>query len=136
MIDETNTTVDWERHSGEILILPVGAMEQHSAHLPLATDNIQVMHFADLLARDLDAALLPGLSICTSLEHTGFRGSFTLRPETLMQIINNILDLSKIEVGKLTLESVPFSIRDLVADTLKILGIRAHQKDLSLAVVC
>ncbi|MCZ6634460.1 MAG: ATP-binding protein [bacterium] len=52
--------------------------------------------------------------------------------ETLMQIINNILDLSKIEVGKLSLESIPFHIRDLVQDTIKILGICAHQKHLNL----
>ena len=92
MIDGTNTTVDWQRHPTDILILPVGAFEQHSVHLPLATDTLQANHFAKLVAEDLNAALLPTIAIATSMEHTGYRGSFSLRPETLMQIVRDIAD--------------------------------------------
>jgi len=53
--------------------------------------------------------------------------------EALLGIINDILDFSKIEAGKLSLEEIPFSIRDSVGDTLKSLGVRAHHKDLELA---
>ena len=92
MIDGNDTTVDWQRHDGEVCILPVGAFEQHSAHLPLDTDNIEADHFGRILAEDLDATLLPTLRFATSLEHTGFRGTVTLRPETAMRVIRDIAD--------------------------------------------
>ena len=41
--------------------MPVGAFEQHSSHLPLETDNIEVEYFARFAARELNAALLPTL---------------------------------------------------------------------------
>jgi signal transduction histidine kinase/DNA-binding response OmpR family regulator len=50
--------------------------------------------------------------------------------DSLMLIINDILDFSKIEAGKLTLETVDFGLRRLVADTIKPLAVRADQKNL------
>ncbi len=52
--------------------------------------------------------------------------------ESLLGIINDILDFSKIESRHLELETVPFAIRDLLADTVRPLGFRAHQKGLEL----
>jgi len=52
--------------------------------------------------------------------------------ESLMLIINDILDFSKIEAGKLTLDDVAFSVRRLLADTIKPLAVRADQKGLEL----
>ena len=52
--------------------------------------------------------------------------------EALLTILNDILDFSKIESRKLELESVPFSLRDTVADALKPLVVRARQKGLEL----
>ncbi len=53
--------------------------------------------------------------------------------ESLMTIINEILDFSKIESGKLTLEKIPFSLRDFVGNTMKSLALRAHSSNLELA---
>lgn len=50
----------------------------------------------------------------------------------LMTVINDILDFSKIEAGKLALETVPFSLRDSLAHSLKPLLLRAEQKGLYL----
>ncbi|HTR35093.1 MAG TPA: response regulator [Bryobacteraceae bacterium] len=50
----------------------------------------------------------------------------------LMGVINDILDFSKIEAGKLELESVPFSLRELVAQTGKAVVLRADQKGIEL----
>jgi signal transduction histidine kinase len=50
----------------------------------------------------------------------------------LMTVINDILDFSKIEAGKLDLETVNFSLRESLAQTLKPLSIRAQQKGLGL----
>lgn len=50
----------------------------------------------------------------------------------LLAIINEILDFSKIEAGKLTLETMPFNLRDLIEDTLTMLAPAAHQKPIEL----
>ncbi len=52
--------------------------------------------------------------------------------EALLEIINDILDFSKIEAGKLELETIPFELRESLGETMKTLGIRAHQKGLEL----
>jgi len=52
--------------------------------------------------------------------------------DSLLGIINEILDFSKIEAGKLVLDSIPFNLRDLIEDTLTILGPAAHAKHLEL----
>jgi signal transduction histidine kinase/ActR/RegA family two-component response regulator len=54
--------------------------------------------------------------------------------DALMHIINDILDFSKIEAGKLTLESIDFGLRTLVADVMKPFALRADQKGLPLIV--
>src|SRR5438067_4815449 len=50
--------------------------------------------------------------------------------DALLGILNDILDFSKIEMRKLELESIPFSVRDHLAELLKPLALRAEQKDL------
>jgi signal transduction histidine kinase/CheY-like chemotaxis protein len=52
--------------------------------------------------------------------------------ESLLQLINDVLDLSKIEAGKLDLEVIAFDPRQLVADTMRLIGWGATQKGLDL----
>ena len=54
--------------------------------------------------------------------------------ESLMFIINDILDFSKIEAGKLTLETVDFGLRKVIAEAVKPLALRADQKGLELMI--
>jgi two-component system sensor histidine kinase/response regulator len=51
---------------------------------------------------------------------------------SLLAVINDVLDFSKIEAGKLTLESIPFPLRQVVSETLTPLALRAHEKGLEL----
>ena len=53
--------------------------------------------------------------------------------QTLLAIINDILDLSKIEAGRLTLEAVDTDPARLIDDTLKLFSERAASKGLQLA---
>jgi CheY-like chemotaxis protein len=53
--------------------------------------------------------------------------------ESLMTIIDDILDVSKIEARQLTLERAPFHFRDTVEDSVKLLAPRADQKGLDLS---
>jgi two-component system, sensor histidine kinase and response regulator len=52
---------------------------------------------------------------------------------SLLTLIDDILDFSKVEAGQLTLEVIPFNLTDCLTSTLKVLGARAHQKGLELA---
>ena len=52
--------------------------------------------------------------------------------DSLLALLNDILDLSKIEAGKLDFESIDFNLRDTLEDALKTLSLRAHQKGLEL----
>jgi PAS domain S-box-containing protein len=53
--------------------------------------------------------------------------------EALLAIINDILDVSKIEARGLALDRAPFNLRDTVEDAVKLLAPRAHEKTLELA---
>ncbi|MCG3148671.1 MAG: hypothetical protein PCFJNLEI_02116 [Verrucomicrobiae bacterium] len=90
MIDGTKTTFDWQASATDIAVLPVGSFEQHSSHLPLLTDDILAEHFGRMAAEELDAALLPVMNFGTCFEHSAFRGSVTLRPETQMAIVRDV----------------------------------------------
>ncbi len=52
--------------------------------------------------------------------------------EELLELLNDILDISKIEARKLDVDSIPFSLRRSVTATVKILEMRAHEKGLGL----
>jgi two-component system, sensor histidine kinase and response regulator len=50
--------------------------------------------------------------------------------ESLLAVINDILDFSKVEAGMLDLDPIEFNLLDHLEDTIKLLAIRAHQKNL------
>jgi CheY-like chemotaxis protein/nitrogen-specific signal transduction histidine kinase len=51
----------------------------------------------------------------------------------LLGLLNDILDLSKLEAGKFSLESSRFSLREMLDETIKSLAIRAYEKSLELS---
>ncbi len=53
--------------------------------------------------------------------------------EALLTVIDDILNFSKIEAGKLDLESVEFSVREMIENAVKSVAFRAHAKGLELA---
>ncbi len=52
--------------------------------------------------------------------------------EALLGIINDILDYSRIESGKLSLEHQPFSLRSCIEESLDVISVRAAEKNLEL----
>jgi len=52
---------------------------------------------------------------------------------SLLSIINNILDFSKIEAGRLEFEKTPFNFRGFMDESLKIMGMKSHEKGIELA---
>jgi two-component system, NarL family, sensor histidine kinase EvgS len=53
---------------------------------------------------------------------------------TLLQILDDLLDYSKIEAGRLTIESMPIDLRELVDNAIGLLAGRAHEKGLRVRV--
>lgn len=52
----------------------------------------------------------------------------------LLTIINDILDFSKLEAGKMVIESIPFSLREAIDDSLVLLAPSAHKKNIELSI--
>jgi two-component system, sensor histidine kinase and response regulator len=72
------------------------------------------------LKTDLDARQREFLVMANSSAHT------------LLRLLDDILDFSKMEAGQLSLEDRPFDLRATLGDTLRVLAIKAHEKGLEL----
>lgn len=90
----------------------------HEIRTPLGA----MLGFADLL-RDPDL---------TSTERNNFINVLTRNGESLSVIINDILDLSKVEAGHLSLEYTEVDIEQLGLDIVSLLKVKAAEKDLAL----
>jgi signal transduction histidine kinase/DNA-binding response OmpR family regulator/HPt (histidine-containing phosphotransfer) domain-containing protein len=66
-------------------------------------------------------------------EQQEYLGMVKSSANCLLQIINDILDFSKIEAGRLELDASEFFLRSVLSDTIKSLGVRAHEKGIELA---
>ena len=53
----------------------------------------------------------------------------------LLSLLDDILDISKIEAGKLKIEDSICNLRDIIEDTLVLLAPSAHEKDIELALL-
>ncbi|HEY1079059.1 MAG TPA: ATP-binding protein, partial [Bdellovibrio sp.] len=51
--------------------------------------------------------------------------------EVLMSLINDILDISKIEAGEVSIENIPFDFNKLMSDVEQIMGPKAEEKGLN-----
>jgi creatinine amidohydrolase len=80
--------------AGSILCLPIGAFEQHGAHLPLATDTIIAQRVCDALldrfGEEFDLWLLPALPFGYSPEHAELPGCIALDLDTFVALIRSV----------------------------------------------
>ncbi len=92
MVNWENTFHEIEQAKPEMAILPIGAIEQHSYHLPVCTDYYAAQALAERVARELDNCyLLPALPFSCSREHCDFAGTVWLKPATLAAIIEDLV---------------------------------------------
>jgi len=71
------------------VIIPVGSLEQHGAHLPITTDSDIVTEIASRLAKKCDFIVFPTISYGVSKEHDPFV-NMSLESNTLWNIIGDI----------------------------------------------
>lgn len=91
MLTWEHTFREIEEGKPEIAILPIGAIEQHSIHLPVGTDWLLAQEVGRRVAERLGAWLLPALPYSNSREHQGFHGTLWLRPATLVAVVEDLV---------------------------------------------
>ncbi|MBW8482690.1 mycofactocin biosynthesis peptidyl-dipeptidase MftE [Actinomadura parmotrematis] len=75
-----------------ILVIPVGATEQHGPHLPLSTDTDIAVALADgLAARVPRVVVAPPVAYGASDEHRGFPGTLSIGHETAGLLLMHLL---------------------------------------------
>ncbi len=67
-----------------------------------------------------------------TLEQREYLATVKTSAASLLDLINDILDFSKVEARKEELDQVEFKLRDTLADTMKVLALRAQEKGLEL----
>ncbi|MBV5340181.1 MAG: response regulator [Deltaproteobacteria bacterium] len=65
-------------------------------------------------------------------EQADYLRTIKISADNLLSIINDVLDFSKIEEGRIDLEMAPFLLRSMVGQTLRTLSARANQKGLEI----
>src|SRR6478672_899213 len=77
----------------DVLLLPVGATEQHGPHLPLNTDTVIAEATCAYASSLTGAPVLPALRYTVSLGHTEkWPGTFAVFHETLMHAVRSIVE--------------------------------------------
>jgi len=91
MVTWENTFKEIEDARPDVAVLPIGALEQHSLHMPMGTDFLLAGEVARRVAERLpNAYLLPALPFGNSQEHQDFAGTVWIRPATLAAVVEDI----------------------------------------------
>ncbi|PHS00773.1 MAG: hybrid sensor histidine kinase/response regulator [Blastopirellula sp.] len=89
----------------------------------LRTPMTAILGFSDILLRSLEKP-----------ENIDFATTVKVNGEYLLNLINDILDLSKIESGKLDVEQIAYSPHQIITDVVSLMSVRAKAKGLPLVV--
>jgi len=73
------------------IVIPIGSIEQHGAHLPISTDSDIVTEVASRLAKKCGFIVFPTISYGVSFEHNPLF-NVSLREQHLMRILGDIID--------------------------------------------
>ena len=101
---------------GLIAVLPVGAVEQHGAHLPLLTDTQLASGVARRVAEGVDALLLPAIAYGDAWTAEDWPGTLSLSPDTLRATVTDIgMGLKRMGVKGLVTVNGHFGNREPIA---------------------
>lgn len=71
----------------DMVIIPLGATEQHGPHLPLGTDYYEALGISKLISARTGVVVAPVLLTGYSVYHSGYPGTLSLKPETMEQVV-------------------------------------------------
>jgi creatinine amidohydrolase len=80
---------EYLKHDDRI-ILPLGATEQHGRHLGVGTDHLEAEAIALGTGEKSNVAVAPTLNYGMSYQHLSFSGTLSLRPTTLIAVIEDL----------------------------------------------
>src|SRR6266849_2376845 len=83
------------RAGNALVILPVGVVEEHGAHLPLGLDSFAAEAYSEAAAPHLeekgyDVVIAPTISYGVAHQALDFPGTLTLQPDTLRSLVMDI----------------------------------------------
>jgi creatinine amidohydrolase len=91
-LDELSTTEAKEvALTGAVVILPIGAVEEHGKHLPLCTDSVQAEFIALEVAKKTGCLVAPPLRYGICNAGRNFPGTLTIEFDSLYRIVKDIL---------------------------------------------
>jgi PAS domain S-box-containing protein len=93
-----------------------------------------ILGFTELLRRGVGSAENTGEKI-GSQDRQKYLNIIHGSGKHLLELINDILDLSKVEAGHLEVESVPCEVHQVVLDVARIMNVKADEKGIALRVV-
>lgn len=74
------------------VMIPVGAVEQHGAHLPMSVDTVIANAVSEAVSAETGVPVTPPLSFGVSASHGSFAGMITIRPETMISYVTDVLE--------------------------------------------